>query len=197
MNIFKNKKTFSVKTQFSTQESEHNIKTPAIRLFYVALAPFIGYDDGMRKVGQTYGISSPFRLPNGMSIKNACKVVSYLSDKIEEENGLEPACEQSVIMVSSILENYGFKKVEDQDKGHFHSVSLYNPFYGLRTGFPACKKIEGVIDLFTVDGNFGLFKKSDLFDRYFEWYTEGITNQEVADIYKNIDEIEKLEHDEW
>lgn len=178
----------------SEQKSEYDIKVSAIRLCYVSFDPFIGYDDGMRKVGQTYGISSSFKVPNGMSIEDVCKVVSYLSDKVEKENGLEPACERSVIMVSNILEDYGFKKIETKNKGHFHSVSQYDSFQTITTSLPASGKVAGVVDLFSVDGSFKIFKKSDLFNRYFEWYTEGVTSSEVADIYNNINKTEELEY---
>lgn len=169
----------------------HNKKASSIRLFYVAFAPFVGYDNGALKVGQTYGISSPFKLPKGMTVQDACKVVSYLSDLVEKRNNLEPACEQSVILVSHMLEDYGFKKIETKSKGRFHSVSYYDS-QRISTELSPCKKIEGVVDLFSVDGNFDIFKKSDLSDRYFEWYTEGVTNQEVANIYKNINNTEEF-----
>lgn len=85
MKFFKNKQTGFDKSQFSTKSGgDYNIKTPAIRLFYVAFTPFVVYDDGIMKLGQTYGISSPFKLPEGMSIEDACKVVSYLSDLVEK-----------------------------------------------------------------------------------------------------------------
>lgn len=193
MKIFNSKKTSFDKSLSSTKsENEYNIKTPAIRLFYVAFTPFVSYDDGLLKLGQTYGISSPFKCPKGMSIQDACKVVSYLSDMVENENHLEPACEQSIILVSHILEDYGFKKIETENKGLFHWVSYYNSQKIISADLSSCKKIKGVVDLFSVDGNFDTFKKSDLFDRYFEWYTEGITNQKVSEIYKNINKTEEL-----
>lgn len=187
MNFFKNKETGLDKSQISIErESVYNIKTPAIRLYYVAFEKFTRYGTDEIKIGQTYGASSPFRLPHNMSMENACKVVSYLSDKVEKENHLEPACEQSVIMVSNILEEYGFSKVEGEEKGHYHIVSEYIPFHTIRASFPATEEIKGVVDLFSVGGDFKIFKKTDLYDRYFEWYTEGITEKEVVDIYKSI-----------
>ena len=168
-------------------KADYTKRIPTIRLYYVALEKFSRYGSDEIKIGQTYGISSPFRLPNEMSIEDSCRVVSYLSEKVESENNLEPASEKSVSMVSKILTTYGFEKVESHEKGYYHSVSDYNPFEKLRTNFlPACEEIEGVVDLFTVGGDFKVFKKSDLYDRYFDWFTEGITKQEVEDIYKKI-----------
>ena len=104
----------------------------------------------------------------------------------ETEYNLEPASEKSVIMVSNILENYGFRKVEGEEKGHFHAVSSYVPFSKIKTAFPAGEQIEGVVDLFTVGGNFRTFKKTDLHKRYFDWYSKGVTAEKIQDIYKDI-----------
>lgn len=40
-----------------------------------------------------------------------------------------------------------------------------------------------VIDLFTITGRILLFKKSKQYQKYFEWYTEGVTFDEVKSIY--------------
>jgi len=37
-----------------------------------------------------------------------------------------------------------------------------------------------------VGGDFKLFKKSDLYKRDLNWYSKGVTKQEIEDIYKNI-----------
>ena len=165
---------------------DYTKRIPTIRLYYIALEKFLKYGTDQMMVGQTYGVSSPFRLPNGMTFEDAFKVVSYLSDKVETENNLEPASEKSVIMVSNILENYGFRKVEGEEKGHFHAVSSYVPFSKIKTAFPAGEQIEGVVDLFTVGGNFRTFKKTDLHKRYFDWYSKGVTAEKIQDIYKDI-----------
>ena len=175
--------------QYNKQKSINfaNFNYTNIRLYYVALERFTRYGSSEIKLGETYGISSPFRLPHGMSYKDACKVVSYLSEKVEKENNLEPASESSVAMVSKILPSYGFERIEGMEKGHYHAVSDYKPFYKIKADyFPACKKIDGVVDLFTVGGHFKVFKKTDLNDRYFDWFTEGVTKQEIENIYKTI-----------
>ena len=163
-----------------------NRKDLIIRLYYVAFEKFESqYYHPRKKIGQTHGISSRFRLPDGMSLTDACKVISFLSDKIEQKHKLEPACERSVALVSHILSKYGFEKIESPEKGHYHILSDYD-FLKIDTDFHACNKIEGVIDLFSIGGSFNLFKRSDLSSRYFNWYTQGVTMQEVENIYKNI-----------
>ena len=51
---------------------------------------------------------------------------------------------------------------------------------------PDNASIEGVTDLYTVGGDFNIFKKSDLHDEYFDWFTEGVTEEELTEIYKKI-----------
>lgn len=171
--------------------ADYTKKLPTIRLYYVAFEKYNAYDSGLAKIGQTFGISSPFRIPRNMSIEDACKVVSYLSDKVEKENNLEPASEKSVIAVSKLLSNYGFDIVYTEEKGHFHTVSEFSPFHKIKTdSLKASEKIDGVVDLFTIGGNAKLFKKTDLNSRYFNWYTKGVTKTEVEEIYKN----NRIEH---
>ena len=166
--------------------ADYTKRIPTIRLYYTALEKFRKYGSGDMMVGQTHGVSSPFRLPDEMSIEDACKVVSYLSNMVETDNEIEPASEKSVIAVSNILENYGFRKVEGKEKGHYHSISAYEPFRKIKSTFAAGAEIEGVVDLFTVGGDFRVFNRSDMHDRYFDWYTSSVTKQDVENIYKNI-----------
>ena len=167
-------------------KADYTKRIPTIRLYYVAFNKFKRYGTGYTYIGQTYGISSPFRLPRDMSIEDACKVVSYLSEKVEKENDLEPASEKSVAMVSNELTKYGFERVESKEHGHYHAVAEYIPFTKIRASIPMSMEIDGVVDLFSVGGDFKMFKKSDLHDRYFNWFTAGISNDEVKDIYDQI-----------
>ena len=164
-------------------------RIPKIRLFYVAIEKFDRYGvNGGKAFGKTFGVSSPFLLPSNMKLDDAYKVVSYLSEKVEKEEGLEPASEKSVARVSNLLEYYGFDKLYGYSHGHFHGVQdALIPFRKITVenlGFDAY--CYNVIDLFTVGGNFKLFNKTSLSDRYFEWFTKGITEEEVKEIYKNI-----------
>ena len=178
---FMSKKNANTLTQSTNTTNEASV----IRLFYVALEKFKRYGTNNKVIGKTYTISSLFKLPKEMSLEDACKVLSFLSEKVEKENNLEPACSKSVEMVSNVLENFGFKKIETKTKGHFHGVAQYKPFSKIKT-FTECKEVDGVVDLFTVGGDFNIFKNSDLYDRYFNWYTEGVNQKEIENIYKKI-----------
>lgn len=105
----------------------------------------------------------PFVLPNGMSREDSFKVLSYLTDFIEAQLNLEPCSHNSVSILDNVLnlERLGFKKL---------NISLDSASVD-------------VIDLFTVSGRLQLFKSSNYYQRYFEWYTEGVTFDEVNNIY--------------
>lgn len=179
--------------QFAPQSKEclnntNQVKqSSVIRLYYVALEKFSAYGTNQAKIGQTHGISNPFKLPDGMNIEDALGVISYLSGKIEKENNLQHACEKSVDLTSKILSDYGFEKIETDKKGHYHAVAEYVPLMQIKaTNFPACKQINGAVDLFTVGGDFKIFKNTDLYERYFNWFKKGITRRDVEAIYKKI-----------
>lgn len=105
----------------------------------------------------------PFYLPVGMGREEAFKVLSYLTDFIENTLNLEPCSSKSVIKLDKVLNlaRLGFSKID--------------------AVFPINSK--EVIDLFTVTGRLLLFKRSAYYKRYFDWYTEGVTFDEVKEIY--------------
>ena len=138
--------------------------------------------DNTKKVGTTINSSQVLFLPSRMTIEDACKVVSYISEKVEKDCNLEPACLESVAITSRILKKLGFNASDSYESGHFHTVSENKPLRKIYLS----NNINGVTDLFTVGGNLKLFNKSDMNERYFEWFTEGVTKEEITEIYKSI-----------
>ena len=137
-------------------------------------------------VGHTYGISNPFILPKNMTLEEANKVVSYLTEKIEKENNLLQCSERSVSMISGLLEDYGFQEVKNSGAGHMHAITLFEPFRRIRAANARCAEMSNVADLFTVSGDVRLFENSELNRRYFDWYTPDVTEDEVNRIYERI-----------
>lgn len=127
------------------------------------------------RIGENYGYREnnigvidwsfkPFTLPNGMSREDSFKVLSYLTDYIEKNLNLEHCSYKSVAELDNALnfENLGFMRVNlSSDDFSFDGI-----------------------DLFTVTGRLQLFKKSSHYQKYFEWYMEGITFDEVKEIYQ-------------
>lgn len=122
--------------------------------------------------GQRYGYSiqelinwpcEAFSIPKGMRPEDAFKVISYLTDRVEELESIEKASLRSVCVTNELLdvEGLGFERVE-------------RPL-----------EDDSVISLFTIDGNFEKFKQSKEYPRYFDWYTPNVSKEEVENIYFN------------
>lgn len=155
-----------------------------LRLVYVEFVPYIDrYHDTLR-CGAFYVTSSAFELPKNMTMEQACKVVSYLSEKVEKENNLEPASNQSVRAVSHVLEDYGFVRDENIAPVYVHLTANKNYIRK-----PTMQKtgIQGVADLITYGGDSGCFKRSDIYPRYFNWFVPGVKKSEIDTIYKDLD----------
>lgn len=105
----------------------------------------------------------PFLLPVGMSREEAFKVLSYLTDYIERILNLEQCSQKSVMQLDEALnlERLCFRRL---------NMSFENDS-------------DKIINLFTVAGRQLLFKRSKYYEMYFEWYTEGVTYEEVKEIY--------------
>lgn len=99
-------------------------------------------------------------LPKEMTREEGFKVLSYLTDFIEKREDIEPGSFKSVKLLDSVLnlERFGFTRVDEKDENK-------------------------ILSLFTVDGRILLFKKSNRYQKYFEWYTENITQEEIKNIY--------------
>lgn len=153
-----------------------------IRLIYVAIEKYISRFDLKDKLGTTYNSSSPFKLPEGMTMQEAYKVISYISEFVEKTYNKEPASSDSVALTSYTLGSYGFEKIEGFPKGYTHSTEDYVGRGKVieETTIPATR------DLYTVGGDFGQFKKSNLYSKYFNWFVENVSLEEVQAIYDRI-----------
>ena len=160
-----------------------------VRLVYVGYEKFNAYD-GLTKLGETGCCSFPFYLPAGINLEDSCKIISYLSEKVERELNLEPASIKSVMAVSGILEDYGFEKIEHYKPNRYHSTSVYTAYMPIRINSTGYKPIPGVTDLITYGGHEKQFKKSTHGENYFDWFTENVSKDEIFDIYENaIDHV--------
>lgn len=105
----------------------------------------------------------PFMFPSGMSREDGFKVLSYLTNYIEDKGNLKECSLKSVQTLNEVLdlERLGFTRVEDAED-------------------------EDVIDLFTVSGRIKRFIKTKYYQKYFEWYIPGVKKEEVVDIYNKL-----------
>lgn len=118
--------------------------------------------------GPGYGVVDwplkPFMIPDGMSREDAFKVLSYLTDFIEHNLNVGEASFGSVRALDSAIdiERFGFKRIDN------------------------VKNIVPAHSLYTVAGRLNRFKSSRYYNTYFEWYTDGVTREEVVSIYESI-----------
>lgn len=149
--------------EFNPDIEEHDVElTNIFRLHYLDYCR-IGeaYRISTNNIGVLEWVSKPFKFPVGMSYEEGFKVLSYLTDFIEKRSDVDVCSLNSVRILNNILylERFGFKQVNEVDESEF-------------------------TDLFTINGRISLFKNSELYPKYFEWYRKGISKKEVKDIYK-------------
>ena len=152
--------------EFDVELEDHEIGNQNIyRLYYINYhrIGMLGHSDNRSNIGLINWPCKPFMLPNGMSREEGFKVLSYLTDFIEKRDDVELGSLTSVRTLDSVLSNerFGFKRVEEIDE-------------------------DKILNLFTIDGRALLFKRSELYKKYFEWYTENVTKEEVEEIYSKI-----------
>jgi len=157
-----------------------------IRMVYVSYESY--YQNGdlstPKRFGHTCYQSKQFRIPDGMTPEEACRVISCLSDCIEKENHLHEGSLKSVKMTADILPNYGFEAVENSNCKDSHGTGLLIPFAKLGC---FCEPVEEVTDLITYGGEERLFRRSEIKKRYFEWYTADVTKEDVEQIYEMLE----------
>ena len=152
---------------------------PRIRLVYAGLEKF---DSSLgKKIGLTVAGSSVFLAPTGLRKNDIYKIISYICTKIEKDFNLEPASKKSFIKTCEALEKFGFKKTDDCKEFKAHSLITPTPFYKIKTEI---EELPYCTDLITYNENVrGLFKKTDLSARYFDWFVEGITLEDAKNTY--------------
>lgn len=126
------------------------------------------------RIGENYGMDSnnigvidwsfrPFTLPSGMCREDAFKVLSYLTDYIEKKFDIESCSRESVATLDEVI---------DLDRLGFTRLNT-------RIG----RNETNIINLFTVTGRLLLFKQSEYYSKYFNWYNENVALEEVKRIY--------------
>ena len=200
LNKFKNKKNLiglQKQRKYGIDGKENLLKEslrltnnyPKIRIQFVFMNKCTYKDIRVSTVETSLYSSKAMILPNGMTIEDACKVVSFLSEKVAREYQYTLTSPNGVDMVSKYLVNLGFDTVSCYKSGYFHYHNDYKPFRKIKIS----NEEKGVTDLFAVAVDFNVFKKSDLYDRYFDWFTSGVTEQEIKDIYERIGKAQLLE----
>ena len=159
-------------------------KDTAIRMIYSSMAK-IKTSKGTNILHQTIKVSKPYELPQGMDIEQACRVISYLSDKVESQNSYKPASEESVNGVLCQLERYGFNMRDHYPYGHIESSTFIRKDQPIELPV-VCKELDGVVDLITAGGDLKLTYETDLNNRCTDWYSENISRKEIEETYNKL-----------
>lgn len=124
----------------------------------------IGENYGYKMTGMRDYTFRPFLMPEGLDEKDAFKILSYLTDFLERNLNITEGSLKSVIALNKVLDlkRFGFKRVTCQNDDN------------------------RLKDLFTIYGRTERFDKSKYCKKYFEWYTENVTKEEVEKIYNKI-----------
>lgn len=162
-----------------------------IRLIYVNMSKHRNIYTDELKFEQEYVISSPFQIPNGLRLDEAYEMISYITDKIESQYNLEEVSIQSVQYVANLLSDYGFKKLDakkfNSSEGYFHKTTRITMLSKVKCeGVP---EIQGIVDLMTVNGDIKCFDKSKMAERYFDWYTENVTDERFDELTNLVGRI--------
>lgn len=149
--------------EFEATLEDHSIGNQNIyRLYFVdfhRIGESFGFLDS-NNIGMVNWPCKPFMFPNGMTREEWFKVLSYLTDFIEKREEVRSCSLKSVTTLDGVLdlERFGFTRIAEKDE-------------------------DKILNLFTVSGRLLLFKESELYSKYFEWYSEGITLGEIENIY--------------
>lgn len=151
--------------EFDAELEDHPIPDSDVyRLFYINYHRY-GENRGMgpNNMAMNCFHCGAFKFPEGMSREDGFKVLSYLTDFIEKEDDIDECSLRSIRTLDSALdiERFGFKRVDSAVSGP-------------------------VINLYTVAGRVLLFKRSGYYKDYFNWYTEGVSLDEVREIYARL-----------
>lgn len=183
------------KVEDTIKKSPDNI----IRLTYISMKTFESYYNKHLMLGTTCSYTNPYQLPEGMTLEEACKVVSYLAQNVEDKEKTPICNSHNSSRVGELLEQYHFIKLHFPKWGCHHSTKNFNS-EDKKINIDHLPSSESATDLYTFIGNFKLFKNSNIKDKYFEWFTEGVTEEEIKEIYGklniSLDNINDMDNEE-
>ena len=162
-------------------QSKNKQEPDIIRLMFVNLE-LSNSKDGRQFIEKSYNYSNPYQIPEGMTLDEACKVVSFVASHFEDKFNIKVDSFVSPRCVGDYLEKLQFTKLTEPKE--FYSNSELSIYMDEKINFNAHQK--GIIDLITFKGDESVFNRTDLKNHYFDWYTKDVTLEELTAVYQRI-----------
>lgn len=134
-----------------------------------------GYDS-FKKLALDLTIGNPLLLPSEMSLEDSYLIISKLLD--DNRSNADENINQFVEHLAHDLFDYGFSEIKTTLASSAH-LALPIPGSFKTAHINECPEIEGVKDLIISEGDLSLFRKTDIASRQTEWYTPGITQEQI------------------
>lgn len=161
-----------------------------IRVSFVAFDYGVGYGVHKPKIRIIYGRTCDYRLPKGMELKDAYKVVSYLSEMVDKKIDAPAISESNVENFACILQDYGFKKDEKYKPDFSHYQEMIDDVYPIQNisvektfSLPQSKDVD---ELLFFDGDLEFFVRSDMCEKNIDWFVPNVTYKDVKKIYSEL-----------
>lgn len=161
-----------------TELDAQNPEAEGIRFIFVKMGKFKS-KNGIETPVQVFEVTSPLRIPEGLTLSDACYLSSHIINTIRKERQVERGSSEIVKKLSSELETLGFTKLRNSSLpvGYFSYLNNKDiPF----------EEIPHIVDLILPYGNSKDFKESSINSIYKPWASKKTDEEKVKKILKTL-----------
>ena len=162
-----------------------------IRLCYVSVESMKTADSENPFLDINYGTTCVYKLPKGMSLEDAHRVVSYIVSQNMKTYKIDAFTQDAVKYAGAKLKDFGFEKLS-QSEPDFNNAYMFSEYdsskysYKIETNDVVKTDIPGVTDLLTIGGDQFLFMDSDLESKAYPWFRVNSKFKDIKNIYDNL-----------
>jgi hypothetical protein len=166
--------------------SLQSVESNQIRLIHLGLNLYDSGYKGKKILTHEYFASSPFHIPEGLSMEDALKVISYLSSHTPDGQRVKPL--SNIFLVNDQLEDFGFTRINLIQNERTKTTQRYDGIILPTIEIDTHIDLPEVIDIITTSDK-KIFQKTSLAKKYFDWYIPNINAQDIDEIYKKTNII--------
>lgn len=168
----------------------------AVRIRSVSLRKYLS--KGVENISQVCFTTTPLIFPEGMTFEEGCKVLSYMLVREAGRGALFLHSAENVASLLKVLHEFDMKADRRYSCSDTYCTYPYDPTKKIqvKSVFDREKSIDGVQDLFLPDCDKGLFEQSNLYDKYFDWVYEDVTQEDVEKIYATVEERNQFDSED-